>query len=144
RSAFGCWTLTRVMPGTVGRSRRCPRERTGGAVTFDPLTDFLLGGQIDAARHERADTTATVNSGDLTTHGVIVGMTGSGKTGLGVSLLEEAAIDGIPCIIVDPKGDLTNLLLQFPELKPDDFKPWLNADDARSKKISLDDFAKQT
>src|SRR5207248_1391545 len=73
---------------------------------------------------------------DLTTHGVVVGMTGSGKTGLGISILEEAAIDGIPCIIIDPKGDLTNLLLQFPGLEPKDFEPWLNPEDARQKKMS--------
>src|SRR6516162_10954987 len=63
---------------------------------------------------------------DLVTHGVVVGMTGSGKTGLCISLLEEAAIDGIPGIIIDPKGDLANLLLQFPDLDPADFEPWVN------------------
>src|SRR5947208_17107533 len=79
----------------------------------------------------------------LLTHGVVVGMTGSGKTGLCITLLEEAAIDGIPCIIIDVKGDLTNLLLQFPELKPDDFKRWLNPEDARLKKLTLDEHASQ-
>jgi hypothetical protein len=79
----------------------------------------------------------------LVTHGVVVGMTGSGKTGLCISLLEEAAIDGIPCIIIDPKGDLTNLLLQFPELRPEDFKEWLDPEDARQKGISLDRYAAQ-
>src|SRR5262249_7745253 len=68
---------------------------------------------------------------------------GSGKTGLCISLLEEAAIDGIPCVIIDPKGDLTNLLPQFPDLAPDDFKKWLNPDDARLKGMTLDDYAKQ-
>ncbi len=61
----------------------------------------------------------------LTTHGVVIGMTGSGKTGLSVALLEEAAIDGIPAIVVDPKGDLGNLLLTFPALAPEDFAPWV-------------------
>ena len=74
-------------------------------------------------------------SKDLTTHGVVVGMTGSGKTGLCISLLEEAAIDGIPCIIIDPKGDLTNLLLQFPELAPEDFRKWLNPEEAEQAKV---------
>src|SRR5262249_701155 len=78
---------------------------------------------------------------DLTTHGVVVGMTGSGKTGLGIAILEEAAIDGIPCVIIDPKGDLSNLLLQFPDLDPRDFEPWLNPEDARQKKMSPPDYA---
>src|SRR5262245_53480746 len=80
---------------------------------------------------------------DLLTHGVVVGMPGSGKTGLCINLLEEAAIDGIPCIILDVKGDLTNLLLQFPEMSPADFKRWLNPEDARLKKQTLDEYAAQ-
>ena len=78
---------------------------------------------------------------DLTTHGVVVGMTGSGKTGLCISLLEEAAIDGIPCIIIDPKGDLTNLLLQFPDLDPESSRTWLNEEDAQQKGLSKDAYA---
>ena len=78
---------------------------------------------------------------DLTTHAVCVGMTGSGKTGLCISLLEEAVIDGIPAIVIDPKGDLGNLLLTFPELRPEDFAPWINEDDARRKGLSPQDFA---
>src|SRR5262249_33416793 len=80
---------------------------------------------------------------DLTTHGVVVGMTGSGKTGLCISLLEEAAIDGIPCVMIDPKGDLSNLLLQFPGLAPEDFRAWLNPDEAEQKKLSPDEYARQ-
>src|SRR5262249_10099801 len=80
---------------------------------------------------------------DLTTHGVIVGMTGSGKTGLGISLLEEVAIDGIPSVLIDPKGDLTNLLLQFPNLDPQHFRRWLNPDDAQQKGVSPDEYARQ-
>src|SRR5918999_1679466 len=72
----------------------------------------------------------------LTTHAVVIGMTGSGKTGLSIALLEEAAIDGIPAIVVDPKGDLGNLLLTFPRLAEDDFAPWINEDDARKKGVS--------
>src|SRR5690348_1887629 len=70
-------------------------------------------------------------------------MTGSGKTCLCINLIEEAALDGIPCILIDPKGDLTNLLLQFPELRPEDFLPWLNPEDARQKGVPLEEYARQ-
>ena len=76
------------------------------------------------------------DSKDLVTHAVCVGMTGSGKTGLCLSLLEEAAIDNIPAIIIDPKGDLGNLMLTFPHLRGEDFQPWINEDDARKKGLS--------
>lgn len=78
---------------------------------------------------------------DLTTHGVVVGMTGSGKTGLCIGILEEAAIDGIPCIVLDLKGDLCNLLLQFPELAPSDFLKWLSHDEAHTKKKTPEEYA---
>ena len=78
---------------------------------------------------------------DLTTHGVITGMTGSGKTGLGIILLEEAALQGIPAIMIDPKGDLTNHLLHFPDLLPSDFKPWVDEDAARREGKTLDQAA---
>ena len=94
------------------------------------MADFLLGGQIDPARHERTATPTTVASGDFTTHGVIVGMTGSGKTGLGIVLVEEALRAGVPALLIDPKGDLTNLCLTFPDLAPADFEPWVNEGDA--------------
>jgi hypothetical protein len=70
-------------------------------------------------------------------------MTGSGKTGLGCVLLEEAALDGIPALVLDPKGDLTNLLLTFPELRPEDFGPWVNEEDARNRGLSVPDYAAQ-
>ena len=73
------------------------------------------------------------DSKDLVTHALCVGMTGSGKTGLGIAAIEEAAIDGVPVIVIDPKGDLTNLLLTFPNLRPDDFAPWVNEDEARRR-----------
>jgi hypothetical protein len=82
-------------------------------------------------------------SRDLLTHGVCIGMTGSGKTGLCLNLIEEAAIDMIPVIAIDPKGDLGNLLLTFPELRPEDFKPWVSADEARRMQVSVDDLAQQ-
>lgn len=81
------------------------------------------------------------DSRDLTTHAVCVGMTGSGKTGLCVSLLEEAAIDGVPAICIDPKGDLGNLLLTFPELLAEDFRPWIDEADARRKGMTPDEYA---
>ncbi len=80
---------------------------------------------------------------DFTTHGVIVGMTGSGKTGLGVVLLEEALLSGVPALIIDPKGDLTNLALTFPELRPSDFRPWINDGDAQRAGSTPDAFAEQ-
>jgi hypothetical protein len=82
-----------------------------------------------------------VDAQDLTTHGVIVGATGSGKTGLGISLLEEAAIDGVPVLAIDPKGDLSNLLLTFPELRDDDFARWVDPDAARHAGVSVPAFA---
>jgi type IV secretory pathway VirB4 component len=78
------------------------------------MADLHLGELVDPASHERTGTAAAVPTGDLTTHGVIVGMTGSGKTGLGVVLIEEAMTAGVPCLLIDPKGDLTNLCLMFP------------------------------
>ena len=83
------------------------------------------------------------DSRDLVTHALCVGMTGSGKTGLCIGLLEEAAIDGIPAIVIDPKGDLANLLLTFPELRAEDFAPWINADEARNQGVEPAAFAAQ-
>lgn len=106
---------------------------------------FYLGREYDlAAREIRTDVPPVMyDARDLLTHGVVVGMTGSGKTGLCISILEEAAIDGIPCIILDVKGDLTNLLLQFPELAPADFQRWLNPEDARIQNLSPEKYAEK-
>jgi hypothetical protein len=104
---------------------------------------FYLGREFDQASRSVQPKPIMYDARDLTTHGVVVGMTGSGKTGLCISLLEEAAIDGIPSIIIDPKGDLTNLLLQFPNLDPADFQKWLNPEDARTKGLTLEDYARQ-
>ncbi len=107
------------------------------------MADLLLGGRIDPATGERTADTASVQTSDLTTHGVIVGMTGSGKTGLGVVLIEEALSAGVPAILIDPKGDLTNLCLIFPELLGSDFRPWVNDSDAQKAGLDLDAFAEQ-
>lgn len=93
---------------------------------------------------KKLDTPLLYESKDLTTHGVIVGMTGSGKTGLGIDLLEEAALDLIPALIIDPKGDLSDLLLTFPELRPEDFAPWIDQAEADRKKTTVDALAKET
>jgi len=92
---------------------------------------FYLGGLIDPGTGKRTDQEVRYEPGDLTTHGVIVGMTGSGKTGLGIIFLEEALRAGLPALILDPKGDMTNLLLTFPELAPADFRPWIDEAAAR-------------
>jgi len=105
------------------------------------LGSFYLGAEYDIEKGERTDAWLNYDARDLTTHAVVVGMTGSGKTGLCIDLLEEAAIDQVPAILVDPKGDVTNLLLQFPELRPEDFRPWINVDDARRKGMSEDEYA---
>ncbi len=108
---------------------------------FEKLGSFYLGKKYDVANKQIADEPVLYDSKDLTTHAVCVGMTGSGKTGLCISLLEEAVIDNIPTIIIDPKGDMTNLLLTFPELKPEDFRPWINESEAQTKGISPDEYA---
>ncbi len=105
------------------------------------MADFLLGGQIDPAKHERTGSLTTIASGDFTTHGVIVGMTGSGKTGLGIVLVEEALSSGVPALLIDPKGDLTNLCLTFPRLSAVDFQPWVNEGDASKAGQSVPEFA---
>lgn len=86
---------------------------------------FYLGNYTDG-QGNRTDEKLLYDPEDLNTHCVITGMTGSGKTGLGIALLEEIALKNIPAIIIDPKGDLTNLLLHFPELKGEDFSPWID------------------
>src|ERR1044071_8379856 len=104
---------------------------------FEKLGVFYLG------RQKNSDDLVLYDSKDLVTHAVCVGMTGSGKTGLCISLLEEAAIDNIPAIVIDPKGDLSNLLLTFPNLSPAEFEPWVNAEDAARKGVDVPTFAGQ-
>ncbi|MFH1946311.1 MAG: DUF87 domain-containing protein, partial [Acidobacteriota bacterium] len=97
---------------------------------FEKTGAFYLGRLFDRQKNKMGDDLLLYDSKDLTTHAVCVGMTGSGKTGLCIGLLEEAAIDGIPAIIIDPKGDLGNLMLTFPDLKPENFLPWIDPDEA--------------
>ena len=130
---------------------------TKGAIAVSDATDkpaltgenielpasFYLGREYDLAQKKSLDKPVMYDARDLTTHGVVVGMTGSGKTGLCINLLEEAAIDGVPCIIVDLKGDLVNLLLLFENLQPEDFQKWINPEDARLKGIPENKYAQQ-
>ena len=104
---------------------------------------FYLGKRYDPQKRKVLAEPVLYESRDLTTHAVCVGMTGSGKTGLCIDLLEEAALQGIPAIVVDPKGDMTNLLLTFPGLRPAEFRPWINLDDARRKGLSPDEYAQE-
>jgi hypothetical protein len=97
-------------------------------VIDQPVGTLYLGENIDGA-HQRTGSPVLLPSADLTTHGVIVGMTGSGKTGLGIALIEEALLAGIPTLVLDPKGDLTNLLLTFPSLSAEEFAPWVEGSD---------------
>ena len=110
---------------------------------FEKLGVFYLGREVDPATMQSAEQPLLYDSSDLTTHAVIVGMTGSGKTGLGVGLIEEAAIDGIPVLAIDPKGDLGNLALTFPELRPSDFEPWVDPRDAERQGVSVGEYAAQ-
>ena len=108
---------------------------------YEKLGVFYLGRPYDPETRKPQEGLILYKSKDLTTHAVCVGMTGSGKTGLCIGLLEEAAMDGIPALIIDPKGDMPNLMLTFPELRGEDFLPWINEDDARRKGQSPAEYA---
>lgn len=108
---------------------------------FEKLGAFYLGRVIDSSHREGDAPLLLYDSKDLTTHAVAIGMTGSGKTGLGIGLIEEAALDRVPVIAIDPKGDLGNLLLTFPDLSAEAFRPWVNIQDAASQGKSADAFA---
>jgi hypothetical protein len=108
---------------------------------FEKLGAFYLGKNFDIGTATLSDQFTLYESKHLTTHAVIIGMTGSGKTGLGIGLLEEALVDNIPVIAIDPKGDLSNLLLSFPNLASTEFEPWVNADAAAQAGKSIADFA---
>jgi len=105
---------------------------------------FKLGKVLDPGTGKPGADDLVVGSSDLTTHGVIVGMTGSGKTGLAVVLLEEALLAGIPVLIIDPKGDMANLALTFPDLAPASFQPWVSPSDAQAEGITVEQLAERT
>ena len=116
----------------------------------NPLPDyelpasFYLGKKYDINGRKLLEEKVLYDAKDLTTHAMCVGMTGSGKTGLCLALLEEAAIDGIPAICLDPKGDLGNLMLTFPDLLPSDFEAWIEPGEAARKGVSTSEYAQQT
>ncbi|MCU0597359.1 MAG: ATP-binding protein [Desulfobacterota bacterium] len=119
------------------------KKGTKKSLSFEKLGVFYLGRLYDLKARKGKEELFLYDSKDLVTHAVCVGMTGSGKTGLCISLLEEAAIDGIPAIVIDPKGDLGNLMLTFPDLKPENFAPWINPDEAQRKGMSPEEYAQQ-
>jgi len=110
-------------------------------IDYEKLGKLYLGKHLHPQTGEPDDVPVLYDSKDLTTHAVCVGMTGSGKTGLCLTLLEEAAIDGIPALCIDPKGDLGNLMLTFPELRPSDFEPWIDPAEAERKGRSVAEHA---
>ena len=114
---------------------------TINSADYEKLGAFYLGREYDIATKVMADRLVMYDSKDLVTHGVVLGMTGSGKTGLCLAILEEAALDKIPAVIIDPKGDIANFLLTFPHLSAAEFRPWINEEDAERKGQSPDEFA---
>ncbi len=111
--------------------------------SYEKLGLFYLGRELNFDSQEQESMPLLLKSKNLTTHAAIIGMTGSGKTGLGIGLIEEAIMDGIPSIIIDPKGDMGNLLLCFPELNPDDFVPWIDPLEAEKKSVGPEEYASQ-
>ena len=130
-------------PAQSKASAKTSAPASSKAEDFEKLGVFYLGRPYDLAAKQAKPGWLLYDSKDLVTHAVCVGMTGSGKTGLCIGLLEEAAIDSIPALIIDPKGDLANLVLTFPQLRGEDFAPWINEDDARKKGLSPADYATQ-
>ena len=115
----------------VNPAKKTSASRKVNSPKLDTKGKFYLGRLYDFKTNKTSTTPVLYDPADLTTHGVVFGMTGSGKTGLCINILEEAALQGIPALMIDPKGDITNALLHFPELRPADFEPWINPDEAR-------------
>lgn len=111
---------------------------------YEKLGLLYLGRELDLDSGAPSDVPFLYKNKSLTTHGVIIGMTGSGKTGLGVGLIEEAIMDNVPSIVIDPKGDMGNLLLTFPQNRPEDFAPWVDPAEAARKEMSVEEFATAT
>src|SRR5687767_7996459 len=111
--------------------------------SYEQLGLFYLGRRFDLGTNARASDPVLYESRDLVTHAVCIGMTGSGKTGLGITVIEEAALDQIPVLAIDPKGDLSNLLLTFPDLAPGDFAPWVDERQAQSQQLTREAAAGQ-
>lgn len=127
--------------GGIGLKIRLYLTKWGKMQDFEKLGVFYLGQKYDLAKAQTMEDLVLYDSADLVTHAVTIGMTGSGKTGLCLTLLEEAAMDGIPVIAIDPKGDIGNLLLTFPDLSAQSFLPWVDEDEARRQGISKEDLA---
>jgi len=108
---------------------------------FEKLGVFYLGKLLNKKTAELTQEPLLYDSKNFTTHAVCLGMTGSGKTGLGIDLIEEAGIDSIPSLIIDPKGDLSDLLLTFPDLSPEEFQPWIDTNEAEAHGMSIKDYA---
>src|SRR6187401_2563126 len=125
---------SRIWPGATTRLDSAAMADRGS---------FHLGRAIDPDTGEPAADEVVVGSSDLTTHGVIVGMTGSGKTGLAIVLIDEALRAGIPAFVLDPKGDMTNLALVFPDLAPASFRPWVSEAQAQAAGVTVDEYAEK-
>jgi hypothetical protein len=109
---------------------------------YEKLGLFYLGRDVDKNSQEATDALSLLKNKNFTTHATIIGMTGSGKTGLGIGIIEEASIDNIPAIVIDPKGDMGNLLLTDPEFSSDSFEPWVR-DEANTKGVDSKEYAKK-
>jgi DNA helicase HerA-like ATPase len=110
---------------------------------YEKLGLLFLGRELDIDSREPSHLPLLHKNKNLTTHAAIIGMTGSGKTGLGIALIEEAIMDNVPSIIIDPKGDMGNLLLSFPDLRAEDFSEWIDPASAAAKDLSIEVYAEQ-
>ncbi len=110
---------------------------------YEKLGLLYLGKEVDFTTKQKQEIPFLYKNKSLTTHALLIGMTGSGKTGLGVGIIEEAVMDNVPSIIIDPKGDMGNLLLTFPDLKPEDFAPWIDPAEAAKNEMEPAEYAEK-